>query len=97
MARSELQPDLFENSDAEANSLSGDLLVGADQIARFFGWVKDGKPNARRVYHLAEKGRLPIHKMEGLGLVARRSSLIAHFEKLDEQLADRSDGGNPSS
>lgn len=89
MTQLESQPDLFEQESANDNSLDGDLLVGAEEIARFFGWVKNGKPNARRVYHLAEKGSLPIHKMDGLGLVARRSSLIACFEKLDERPSNR--------
>lgn len=85
MEQAKKQADLFDPVVANENSLEGDLLVGAEEIARFFGWVKNGKPNARRVYHLAEKSKLPIHKMDGLGLVARRSSLIAHFEKLDER------------
>ena len=87
MGQAEKQVDLFEQTKANDNSLDGDLLVGAEEIALFFGWrAKNGKPNTRRVYHLAEtKSGLPIHKIDGLGLVARRSSLIAHFENLDEQ------------
>ena len=69
--------------------LAGDILIGAEQIALFLGFVKNGKPNSRRVYHLAECGQLPLHKVEGLGLVARRSSLLAHFEKLDAKFLDR--------
>jgi len=77
---------LFVQVEGNDNSLKGDILVGADKIARFFGFVrKNGKPNTRRVYHLAEKGKLPIHKMDGLGFVARRSSLFVHLENLDEQ------------
>lgn len=66
-------PDMIVTS----ATLADDLLEGADAIAAFLGW----KP--RRVYHVAEKGCLPIHKVVGLGLVARKSTLRAAFEQLD--------------
>jgi len=57
-----------------------DLLVGADQIARFLGVVKDdGTPDTRRVYHWAENGYIPTIKVGG-SLAARKSKLAAHFE-----------------
>lgn len=69
-----------------------DLLVGASEIASFLNWKnKDGSWNVRRVYHCAENG-LPIHKQPGLGLVARKSALRAHFKKLDRNcMAAKSD------
>lgn len=77
-------------NDQSHPDLADDLIVGAENIALFFGWkTKDGKPNCRRVYHLAEKKRLPIHKLDGLGLVARRSALRGHFDQLDEPFSKR--------
>ena len=61
-----------------SNSLADDLLIGADAIARELGFT------SRRVYHLAENGDLPIHRVKGLGLTARRSALRAWFAALDE-------------
>jgi len=70
--------------DLENTDIGQDLLEGADAIARELGWIKqDGRPNRRRVYHLMEKGTLPIHKINGIGLVARKSALKAFFDKLD--------------
>ena len=73
-------------------NLADDLIVGAEEIARALGWVKNGRPMARRVHHLAEKGKLPIHKVDGLGLVARRSSLARHFSGLDAEFWEASSG-----
>ncbi len=74
------------------NSPELDLLIGAEAIARFLGWrSKAGGWNVRRVYHCAEKGSLPIHKHDGLGLVARQTALRAHFEFLDRQFQNSLD------
>ncbi len=59
------------------NSLGDDLLIGADAIAWELGFSR------RRVYHLAEQGDLPIHRVKGLGLTARKSALREYFEALD--------------
>lgn len=59
------------------DTLAEDLLEGADAIAAFLGWTP------RRVYHVAEKGGLPIHKLPGIGLIARKSTLRVVFERLD--------------
>lgn len=66
--------------------LGDDLLIGAEEIARFLNWrSRSGNGyNVRRVYHVAERRALPIHKQDGLGLVARKTALRAHFAKLDE-------------
>jgi len=67
-------------------SLGADLLVGAEAIARELKWkTPEGKWNRRRVYYLAELGRVPIHKVKGLGICARRSSLIRYFDSLDRR------------
>lgn len=70
----------------ETSELGDDLLVGAVEIAKFLRWrSKNGKEwNVRRIYHCAE-GALPIHKQEGLGLVARKSTLLLHFNELDQR------------
>ena len=62
-----------------APELQGDLLCGAKAIANALGC----KP--RRVYHLAERGLMPIWNEPGIGLVARKSSLEAYFKKRERQ------------
>ena len=59
--------------------LNGDLLCGAKAIADALGC----KP--RRVYHLAERGLMPIWNEPGIGLVARKSSLEDYFRKCEHQ------------
>ena len=62
-------------------TLEGDLLVGASAIATALGWK--GASGRRRVYHLAAKGSLPIRRVDGLGLCARKSALERFFSGLD--------------
>jgi hypothetical protein len=53
--------------------LADDLLRGADQIAGFLF----GNPGERRkIYHLAEKSRLPVFRL-GCALCARKSTLTS--------------------
>lgn len=60
--------------------LSDDLLCGADAISTYLF----GTPKARRkVYHLAENGRLPVFKL-GAVLAARKSKIL-QFIELQEQ------------
>ena len=61
------------------NSLGDDLLIGADAIAWELGFSR------RRVYHLAEQGDLPIHRVKGLGICARKSALVDFFNVLDKK------------
>jgi hypothetical protein len=68
------------------DSLGDDLLIGAEAIARELKWKSpNGKWNRRRVYYLAEQGHFPIHRVKGLGICARRSSLIRYFDSLDRR------------
>lgn len=67
-------------------ALADDLLEGADAIAAYLGWTP------RRVYHVAEKRGLPIHKVTGIGLVARKSALRATFEQLDAPFLTTANG-----
>ena len=53
-----------------------DLLTGTDAIASFIG-VK-----TRRVYHLAEKQRLPVFRI-GSTLCARRSTIRHWIEDME--------------
>jgi hypothetical protein len=40
------------------SEIAGDLIVGAQEIALYLGFVDDnGHANARRVYYLAETGK----------------------------------------
>lgn len=74
------------NSDRPDHQLNfgEDLIVGAANIALAMAWLKaDGTPNTRRVYHLAESKKLPIHNIPGLGLCIRMSSLEKYLTKLD--------------
>ena len=57
----------------QSTTLAGDLLSGAEQIAYFLF----ASPNDRRkIYHLAEKSRLPVFRL-GSALCARKSKLLA--------------------
>lgn len=53
-----------------ADGVADDILQGADAIAAFLGITR------RQVYHVAEKGGMPIRNIPGLGLVARKSRLL---------------------
>lgn len=60
----------------DAPAVSDELLVGAKAIAKELGWRRaDGAWNVRRVYHVFEKGGLPIEKRPGIGLCILRSTL----------------------
>lgn len=57
----------------EVRPLADDILRGADKIADFMF----GNPAERRkIYHLAEKSRLPVFRL-GSVLCARKSVLLA--------------------
>lgn len=57
----------------EVRPLADDILRGADKIAEFMF----GDPGERRkIYHLAEKSRLPVFRL-GAVLCARKSVLLA--------------------
>lgn len=63
--------------------LAGDMLRGADAIAEFLL----GDPKKRRqVYHLAEKGNLPVFRL-GQTLCARRSTLLAWIAEQEAHAA----------
>ena len=73
-----------------ADKLGDDLLVGALAIAKELNWkTQDGTWNRRRVYHLADQGEVPIHRVKGLGMCARRSALRQFFMALDEPFLNR--------
>lgn len=74
----------------DSDDLGGDLLEGAAAIAEFMNWP-EGKKGERRVYHCAEKGALPIHKVEGFGICARKSALRSFFAALDAPFLTRVD------
>lgn len=60
--------------------LKEDLLQGAKAIADFLGFPP------RRIYALAEPGTgWPIFKQDGVGLMARKSTLTAHIEKQEKR------------
>ena len=81
----EAQPHVPITPQSDTNSaLADDLLVGAAAIAEALGWKStSGEWNCRRVYHVASKGTLPIRRVEGLGLCARKSALERFFQELD--------------
>lgn len=72
------------DSGEQSGTLGDDLLVGAAAIARELNWkTAGGSWNCRRVYHVASKGTLPIRRVEGLGLCARKSALERFFRELE--------------
>lgn len=54
----------------------GDLLEGVKAIAAFTGWPP------RRIYHLAEKGKLPLFKVGDKKWCCRKSTLLQHIDNL---------------
>jgi len=81
----------MEKSVIETN-LSSDLLIGAEAIAKALNWkTASGKWHKRRVYHLAETSKMPIHKVPGLGLVCRKTTLDSYFRALDEKFLSAMD------
>jgi hypothetical protein len=66
---------------AGRTALADDLLEGVGKIARFTGL----KP--RRVFYLAEGGRLPLFKI-GNRWCARKSTLIEHIASLERAGAE---------
>ena len=67
------------------DDLSKDLLRGARQIAEFLY----GDPKyRRRVFYLAQSGRLPVFRMGTAGICARKSTLLKFFED-QESRCDR--------
>jgi excisionase family DNA binding protein len=61
----------------EKEDLADDLLKGVEAIANYTGLTK------RAVYGLAEKGRLPVFKLDGWKWCARKSTLRKHIDKLE--------------
>ncbi len=57
-------------------TLANDLLKGAKEAADFIG------RSPREVYHLAERGHLPVHKKGGT-LYFRKSELERAFRSVD--------------
>ena len=65
-------------------NLADDLLRGADQIAEFlFG----DRGERRKVYHLAEKSRLPVFRF-GTVLCARKSILMTWIEDQERRAVE---------
>ena len=76
--------DAISQQSDRSSVLADDLLVGAAAIAEALGWRSArGEWNRRRVYHVASKGTLPICRVEGLGLCARKSALERFFRELE--------------
>lgn len=58
--------------------LKDDLLLGAKAIAEFLGC------KVRQVYHMLAKRQLPGFKI-GDVIAARKSTILKHIEKLEQQ------------
>lgn len=61
----------------ENEALATDLLDGVAAIAEFVGLPQ------RRVYYLAENGKLPLFKMGDRKWQGRKSTLRRHIAKLE--------------
>jgi hypothetical protein len=71
--------------DTAGSALAKDLLMGAAAIAAFmFG----DEGERRRVYWLAESGRIPVFRL-GAILCARKSSLLRSFEALERDAVSK--------
>jgi hypothetical protein len=70
-------------ADPPRPSLKDDLLYGAEEIREFLR-LRD----VRQVFRLREKGKAPIFNTPGIGLTARKSALVAYFNRLEAQNAD---------
>jgi hypothetical protein len=78
-------PSFVHTSSRDAE-LGADLLIGAEAIAKALNWkTTAGRWNRRRVYHLASQGRWPFHRVPGLGLICRKTTLDSYFKSLDER------------
>lgn len=58
-------------------TIADDLLVGCEAIAAETGF------STRQIFYMAEIGQLPIFKI-GNKLVARKSTLLAHILRLEQ-------------
>lgn len=83
---SEVQERPF-GADGGAMPLSGDLLHGADEIARFvYGSAADeraAESNRRKIYNAAERHGLPTFKFGGT-ITARRSTILRWIEAQEQ-------------
>lgn len=59
------------------DDLADDLLSGVEAIAAFTGLKK------RKIYYLAESGRLPVFKLDDRVWCARKSTLRKHIDNLE--------------
>ena len=66
-----------------------DVLDGADQIA---GFLFGDKKKRRRVYHLAERGLIPVFRL-GQAICARKSALEAHVKQQERDALRPADEG----
>ena len=68
-----------------SEDLAADLLTGAEEIAVFlFGSAK----HKRRVYHLVEKGGLPVVRLGSI-ITARRSTLRRFWDGQEQAVFAR--------
>jgi excisionase family DNA binding protein len=66
----------------DMDDLADDLLRGVEAISAFTGLKK------RTIYHLAERGRLPVFKMGARQWCARKSTLKRHIEILETKQSE---------
>ncbi len=62
------------------HDLADDLLKGADAIADFLGC-----DDRQQVYTLRRSKKWPIINAPGVGLMARKSTLLAHIGRLEQE------------
>ena len=74
-----------------SDSLGDDLIFGGSALARFL-FKSASKKKRRKVYHMHERGLLPLFKV-GPELAGRKSTLLNHFERVErEGLTIKSNG-----
>ena len=62
-----------DQTSSQSVDIGEDLMVGETEIAEGMGW------KISRVRHLRFKGFPLIHKTPGMGIWARKSTLLAYF------------------
>jgi hypothetical protein len=78
------------SSDKSGTELSSDILRGGWEITEFMfrnraDYEKNKGKYRKKLYFLVSQRRIPVFRMAGAGLWARRSTLLAYIESQEQQ------------
>jgi hypothetical protein len=71
-----------------SDALGEDLILGGKALAQFL-FKDDSEKKRRKVYHMNERGLLPLFKV-GPELAGRKSTLLRHIERGEREGAIKS-------